>query len=325
MRIFTEQLSRKPNYYPWTEKFIHAMQDNPWNDRHFTFSSDKHDFFIKTTDEVREMMVNSLSCISQIEVSVKTFWGKLGENLPHPSLDDLGTENAHVEVIHNNAYERLLEELDMTDVFEKNMELPVLRDRVKYLRKHNHRYYKDSKKQFLYSLILFTLYVENVSLFWQFYTVSYFNRFHNLFKDTSRQISYTSKEEMIHALSGIAIINQIREEGPELFDDELKERIESSALSAFKAESKLIDWCCPTYESEHLSPEILKEFTKNRFNESLSLIGFDPIFEVDKDILEKSVWFDEEILGNTMTDFFHSKPVEYSKGDRSFDAADLYS
>ena len=74
---------------------------------------------------------------------------------------------ANVEVIHNNAYERLLEILEMEDIFEKNMELDIIKNRVKYLRKYNHRYYSDSKKQFLYSLILFTLYVENVSLFAQ--------------------------------------------------------------------------------------------------------------------------------------------------------------
>ena len=31
-------------------------------------------------------MLERLSAIGQIEVAVKKFWAKLGDNLPHPSL-----------------------------------------------------------------------------------------------------------------------------------------------------------------------------------------------------------------------------------------------
>ena len=33
---------------------------------------------------------------------------------------------------------------------------------------------------------------------------------------------------------------------------------------------------------------------------------------------------EEELLGNNMTDFFHSRPVEYSKKSQSFDEDDLF-
>ena len=38
--------------------------------------------------------------------------------------------------------------------------------------------------------------VENVSLFSQFYTINYFNRFKNVLKDTAQQVAYTSKEDV---------------------------------------------------------------------------------------------------------------------------------
>ena len=31
--IFTEQLSRKPNKYPWTDQFIEAMHNGFWTDK----------------------------------------------------------------------------------------------------------------------------------------------------------------------------------------------------------------------------------------------------------------------------------------------------
>ena len=48
--IFEEQISRKPNHYPWTEQFIEAMHNGFWTDKEFSFSSDVHQFKTELTD-----------------------------------------------------------------------------------------------------------------------------------------------------------------------------------------------------------------------------------------------------------------------------------
>lgn len=324
LTIFDEQISRKPNRYPWTEEFIEAMHNGFWTDKEFSFKSDLHQFKVELNDQEREIIIRTLSAIGQIEVAVKTFWAKLGENLPHPSLQDLGYVMANVEVIHNNAYERLLEVLDLEDIFEENMKLEWIQGRVKYLKKYTHKFYKDSKKQYLYALILFTLFVENVSLFSQFYVINWFARNKNVLKDTDQQVKYTRNEELIHSLVGIKIINTIREECPELFDKDLENKILEEAHEAFKAESKIIDWMVNGIDEKELSANILKEFVKNRINESLIQIGIPKPFNINQELIEQTSWFDEELLGNNMTDFFHSRSTEYSKKNQSFDEEDLF-
>ena len=323
--IFEEQISRKPDRYPWTSEFITAMHTGFWTDKEFNFQSDIQDFKVNLNDTERDMISRSLSAIAQIEVAVKTFWAKVGENLPHPSITDLGYVMANVEVIHNNAYERLLDVLDMNDIFEENLKLDIIQNRVKYLRKYLHKYYKDSKKQYVYSLILFTLYVENVSLFSQFYTINYFNRFRNLLKDTAQQVAYTSREELLHAMVGMKLVNVIRDEHPEIFDDEFIDRIRHECMEAFKAESKIIEWSVNGYKSDNLSTPILQNFIKNRLNDSLKEIGITPVFDdVDDEMLQKTEWFDEDVLGNTATDFFAKRPTEYSKNDKCYDESELF-
>lgn len=322
--IFDEQLSRKPNHYPWTEQFIESMHNGFWTDKEFNFKSDVQQFKVELTDQEREIIIRTLSAIGQIEVAVKTFWAKLGENLPHPSLQDLGYVMANTEVIHNQAYERLLSVLGLEDIFEKNLKLEWIEGRVKYLKKYTHRFYKDSKKQYLYALILFTLFVENVSLFSQFYVINWFARHKNVLKDTDQQVKYTRNEENIHAMVGAKIINTIREEYPELFDKELEEKVLQEAQEAFKAESAIVDWMVNGIQEEGLSADILKEFIKNRINESLKMIQFPKAFETDKELIEKTFWFTEELLGNNMTDFFHSKDTGYSKKNQSFSEDDLF-
>ncbi len=323
--IFEEQISRKPDHYPWTEEFITAMHNGFWTDKEFNFQSDVQDFKTELTPQEREMISRCLSAIGQIEVAVKTFWAKLGENLPHPSITDLGYVMANVEVIHNNAYERLLRVLEMEHIFEENLKLDIIQGRVQYLRKYLKKHYKDARKQYVYSLILFTLYVENVSLFSQFYTINWFNRYRNVLKDTAQQVAYTSKEELIHALVGIKLVNTIRQEHPELFDEELIERIRHECEEAYKAEARIIDWSVNGYKGDGLNSDILKEFIKNRLNDSLVQIGIKPVFEnLDQKLLEQTTWFDEDVLGNTATDFFFKRPVEYSKKSQSFSSSDLF-
>lgn len=314
MSIFDEQISRKPNKYPWADEFSDTMHDGFWTVREFSFSSDVQDFKVALNDSEREIIIKTLSAIGQIEIAVKKFWAKLGDNLPHPSISDLGFVLANTEVIHNRAYEKLISVLGLEDVFEENLKLDIINGRVNYLQKYNHKYYKDSKKQYVYAIILFSLFIENVSLFSQFYIILWFGRFRNVLKDTTQQVNYTKNEELIHAKVGIKIINTIKAECPELFDDELENRILHEAGEAFKAESKIIDWIVGEFKDQRISGDVLKEYIKSRINDSLADIGYKKIFEIDKNLARDFEWMDEEVLGNNSTDFFHQRPVDYSKG-----------
>ena len=322
--IFDEQITRKPDKYPWTQDFIEAMHNGFWTVREFNFQSDIQDFRVSLSDQEKIIITRALSTIGQLEISVKKFWAKIGDNLPHPSINDMGYVMANVEVVHGDAYERLLEVLGIEDSFEEILKLDMIKGRVNYLRKHLHKFHSDNKKQFIYSLILFTLFVENIALFSQFYTIGFFSRYKNVLKDTNKQVEYTSREENLHAMIGIKLINTIREEYPEIFDEELETKISYEAKEAVKYECQIAEWIINGYEHDKLNDSLLKEFIKNRMNESLVSIGYDKIFDTDNEILSKTIWFDEQVLGNNMTDFFHSRPVEYSKKSQSFAEEDLF-
>ena len=55
-----------------------------------------------------------------------------------------------------------------------------------------------------------------------------------------------------------------------------------------------------------------------------NLEKYEKIFDIDEKIISRTTWFDEEVLGNMMTDFFASRPTEYSKSNKSFSEADLF-
>ena len=322
--LFKRQVARKPDLYPWAQDYIDAMWAGHWTPNEFNFQADLQQFKTELTDQERDLIVRTLSAIGQIEIAVKTFWARLGDNLPHPSISDLGYTMANIEVIHNKAYEKLIQVLGLEHVFEENLKLDVVSGRVNYLRKYLEKNFEDEKRQYIYSIILFTLFVENVSLFSQFYIVLWFNRFKKVLKDTSQQVQYTKNEELIHGMAGSKIINQLRLEYPQYFDDEMDAKVKRAVKQALKAETEVVEWLLGDYEGPSLSKNILIEFVKDRINESTEGIGFGKHLEVDEKILEEAMWMKEMIYANAMTDFFHKKPTEYGKKTQSFSAKDLF-
>jgi ribonucleoside-diphosphate reductase beta chain len=320
-KLFDEQRSLKPNRYPWTEEVGLAITDGLWTEAEFTFIGDVRQFYTELTEEERAVIVRNLITIGQVEIAIKTFWSDLGRHFPHPSLRDLGAIMAYTEVVHNRAYVKLLDKLGLEDLFDDAINnVPALSDRLEYLRKHNQKVYGDDRQQYIYSLILFTLFMENVSLFSQFYTILWFNRRPgSLLKDTAQQVQYTRIEENMHAQIGIKLINTAREEYPEFFTDEFIAKVRKEVQTAVESEGKIIDWIIGDYSAPGLDADILKGYIKHRLNISLKSIGMDPVFEVSPDVIDTTMWMQEELLGDNMTDFFHKKPTDYAKNSQSFD------
>lgn len=325
MSIFDKRVNYKPYEYPHiTDPVIEAIWASHWTHREFEFKQDINDFKSVLSDSERGVIMRSALMISQIEVAVKSFWTNIGNIFPKPEFEEAGATLGGNEVIHSKSYSKVLEVLGLNDKFEELLKEKIILDRISYLKKYSLPIYDEDRKQAIYSIVLFTLFVEGVSLFSQFYTILGFNRFNNVMKDLSNVVEYTSKEEEVHKLFGVAIVNQIREEFPELFDEELNNRIQEEALVALEAETAIIEWILDGFSNNFVSKEILVEFVKYRMNDGLSMMGFAKPFEVDNKSREKFNWINEELLAPTIKDFFWKKPIEYAKATKSFTEDSLF-
>lgn len=329
MGIFDKQILRKPDLYPQLKPYKEAMEKGHWLSSSFTFTSDVNQFKVELNDNQRNIVIKTLSAIAQIEVAVKNFWKNLGIHLPHPSINDIGIVMANIEVIHNDAYEALLEALGID--WSKYLEEPVIKDRIQYLNKHLDAVYEDKKKQFVYSLVLFTVFTEYVSLFSQFYIITYITRFNKVLRDTSNQIAYTYKEENLHGEVGMLLINQIRKEYPEIFDDEFEQRIVKATRAAVEAEERIIDWILGDYYDLNddtdvtgvLDAPTVKAYIRNKMNEAMNEIKMPANLEVDAEVLKNAQWFINETKLATSFDLFDKKSTNYSSKTTSFNRSAL--
>lgn len=350
MSIFDKRVAFKPFEYPEVTEYKDAINHSFWLVSEWNFLSDIHDFNVKLNDVERNVIKNAMLAISQIEVSVKKFWTKLGDQFPKAEFEQVGATFGESEVRHADAYSHLLEVLGLNNEFDQLLQNPVIQGRVDYLTKYikadnrkirwrnpswlgrvkefffpwTRKYKTGSNESYTLTLALFSIFIENVSLFSQFLVIKSFNKYMNALKDIDNVVQATQKEELIHALFGVYVIKQIQQEFPDWFNEDFYSNLYRACMKAYEAEGNIIDWIFEKGDLPFLSKDVVKEFVKNRFNESLEMIGGAKVFEVDQTKLAAVQWFNDEIYAEVNTDFFHKKPVTYSKKVKSIRAEDLF-
>ena len=240
--IFRKRVNILPYEYPQLLDYKDAIRHSYWIDTEFNFTDDIQDFKVNIDSKERDVIKKTMLSIAQIEVSVKTFWADLYKRMPITEVGDVGMTFAESEVRHKDAYARLLRILGLEKEFETVVEVPAIENRIKYLTKYLDGTRSRDNKMYTKSVLLFSLFIEHVSLFSQFLIMMSFNKEMNVLKGISNVVEATSKEEEIHGNFGVEIINIIKSENPEWFDEEFEEMIYSACKKAYQAECGVLDW-----------------------------------------------------------------------------------
>tara|TARA_B100000575_G_scaffold148097_1_gene118147 strand:+ start:3316 stop:4590 length:1275 start_codon:yes stop_codon:yes gene_type:complete len=322
--VFEKRITLKPYEYPELYEYVPAIRHSYWIHSEFNFTSDIQDFKTRLTETERNAIKNTMLAISQIEVAVKSFWGDIYHKIPKPEIGSVGATFAESEVRHADAYSHLLEILGLNKEFQSLKKQPAIMKRVKYLEAALINSKSDDKKEYSESVMLFSLFIEHVSLFSQFLIIMAFNKHKNMLKGVSNVVEATSKEEQIHGDFGIDLIKIIKSENPSWFGDDYNSKIQDLCMKAFEAENSIIDWIFEKGELEFLPKVQVVEFIKDRFNKSLESIGVNKIFDIDKTVVNETEWFNDEIIGTKHGDFFVKRSINYSKRTQSITGDDIF-
>lgn len=311
-----------PGDYPELLQYVDAINNAYWVHSKWDFKADVNDFNNVLTKQEQSVVENTLLSIAQIEVKVKTFWGKLFNMFPVPEINSVGATFAESEVRHERAYRALLEHLNLVDKFNKIDDIPAIKNRMAYLEKHLGD--TDDFQKYVIAITLFTLIIENSSLFAQFGAMKIINKERNVLKDIDNVIIDTTKEENIHALFGVSLIKILQDEYPDLFPDNYEELVKGACIKSYEAECGIIDFIFEDGELEYLKKKDLQTYVKYRLNYSLELMNMTPIFEVNDEILSKFEFFEVEQDSTIHVDFFHKKNPNYNKFSRTMNINNLF-
>ena len=322
--IFSDRTRLKPYEYTDFLDYKDAIRNSYWVHTEFNFSGDVQDFKINTTPAEKTVIKRTMLAIAQIEVQVKTFWSDIYDEMPKAEVGSVGMTFAESEVRHMDAYSHLLDVLGITEDFEAVTDVPAIEERIDYLDECLERGESDDRQEYVMSILLFSTFVEHVSLFSQFLIMTSFDKHEKKFTGIANAVEATSKEEQIHGLFGVELVETIREENPDLFGEDFEEEVQAACQQAFEAEMKILDWIFSEGDLEFLPREHVDAFLRDRFNQSLENVGVEPIFDPDEGLLEETRWFDEDIMMTKDNDFFSKRSTTYNKHAQSVTAEDMF-
>jgi ribonucleoside-diphosphate reductase beta chain len=317
--LLDSRLNLYPSEYPVCDKFIDGIQQSYWLHTEYDYSRDIDD--IQRMDEAeRQAVIRDMLAISQVEVGIKTYWMGIHLPFPKPEIGMVGSVFADSEVRHLRAYSHLLNIMGLQQEFQNLQEVPCIFGRLGYLKKYKD-YSGNDPKSLIKSLSLFTLFVENVSLFSQFFIFYQYAKQKNwLMGGMATAVAATAMEEQLHAEFGMFLINTLKEEYPDCWDGHTERSLVQFIEKAYLAECGVLDWILE--KPIFIKKGLVKDYLKHRFNLSMEGIGLKPIFKVR----DKAEFEDYELTlkSHTRSDFFNERPNTYGGQGSSFSADNLF-
>ena len=329
-KLFKERIPYKPFEYPdyYTEGWLKQAQAF-WLHTEIPMQGDVKDWNEHLTKEEKNLVGNILLGFAQTECAVSDYWTTMVTNwFPKHEIKQMAMMFGSQETIHATAYSYLNETLGLDD-FSAFLHEPAIAEKFELLTatsndwKHTDlEVNAEARKEVGRSLAIFSAFSEGVSLYSSF-AVLYSFQMRNLLKGIGQQMKWSIRDESLHSKMGCQLFREMCSEFTTLKADS-KSSIEEAARLIVELESKFIDKMFEMGELENLSSSDLKEFIKARTNTKLVELGYESIFEYDKDAVERLDWFYQLSGGVTHTDFFAVRPTDYSKAGEGEDWGDLF-
>ena len=298
----------KPFEYQTAFEFYKDQHRAHWLADEVPLSSDLNDWKLKLSESEKSLIGNILKSFAQTETYVNDYWAtKVAVWFPKHEIKAMACAFADFESIHAEAYARLNEELGLDDfeAFMEDEEAKAKIDRLVELP-------GDTLREKALSLAIFSAFTEGVNLFSSFAILMSF-QLRNLMKGTGQIVEWSVRDESLHSKAGCWLFRTMIEEMPEL-NEGMEAQIYDACDLSVKLEFDFIDKAFEMGEIEGLNIKQLKNFIKERANQKLIELGYNPLYnDIDPNLLKSMEWFGHLTSGKTHQDFFAGRVTDYSK------------
>lgn len=320
MTIFDNEVYLNPNY-SFLDRYVNIMYKGFWTPAKYEkliHEVDSPHFHNNMEALDKEVIRRCILAIAMVEDKVKSFWSTLHIDLPQTIISDIGALFGMSETTHRRSYHALANEIGVSVADIDNHK--ILKDRLEYLNKHLEKDPKIiGKKRILKKLILFTSLVERGSLFTQFYILMSYAKHNRGLKTISALQQTTASEELVHYSFGIDVINIIKREQPQLWEEYLIDLVEKNLLMAYNTELRLIDWFFENGVPQHITKDEVINFLNYNFNVISKDLELTIDFDFDTELYnEKSQWMMLK-LHSSEPDFFDNAVGGYSSQEEEID------
>ena len=283
--------------------------------------SDIKDWNEKLNEKEKHLVGNILLGFAQTECAVSDYWTqKVVGWFPKHEIRQMAMMFGSQETIHAVAYSYLNETLKLED-YEAFLHEPATAQRFDNLVAYD----GTSNVGIGKSLAVFSAFAEGVSLYSAF-AVLYSFQLRNLLKGIGQQMKWSVRDESLHSKMGCKLFRDMCSEDSQLLHL-CREDIIKAADTMIKLEVSYIDKMFEMGDIEGIAANDLKHFIKKRTNEKLVELGYIDLgsyFAYDIKAAANLDWFYHLTGGVTHTDFFATRPTDYSKAGEGEDFEDIW-
>jgi ribonucleoside-diphosphate reductase beta chain len=222
------------------------------------------------------------------------------------------------EAIHTHAYQYIVESLglDQSEIFNMYREVDAIYNKDEFVLTFNEGIFNpefktgtfENDQKFLENIFVFSLILEGIFFYSSFAVMFGFQR-QNKMVGSAEQIQYIMRDESQHLNFGINLINSIKEEQPELWTDEFKQRMIELVKKAVVLEY--------TYAKEvfpdgifGMNAEGFKKYIEHIADRRLARVGLPEQYGTPNPF----PWMSEAIDLNKEKNFFETRVIEYQTG-----------
>ncbi len=239
--------------------------------------------------------------------------------ITNPECRQYILRQAFEEAIHTHAYQYCIESLGMDEgeIFNMYHEIPSVAKKaswgLKYTKELSDPNFNtgtpETDKALLKNLIAFYCCLEGIFFYCGFTQILSMGR-RNKMTGTAEQFQYILRDESMHLNFGIDMINQIKLENPQLWDDQMRQDSTQMILQATQLE---IEYARDTMPRGVLGMNavMMEEYLQYIANRRLAQIGLPEQF---KGVKNPFPWMSEIMDLRKEKNFFETRVIEYQTG-----------
>ena len=239
--------------------------------------------------------------------------------ITNPECRQYILRQAFEEAIHTHAYQYCIESLGMDEgeIFNMYHEIPSVAKKaswgLKYTREISDPTFKtgtpETDRKLLSNLIAYYCCLEGIFFYCGFTQILSMGR-RNKMTGTSEQFQYILRDESMHLNFGIDMINQIKLENPQLWDEDMKQQATQMILQATQLE---IEYARDTMPRGVLgmNAAMMEEYLQFIANRRLVQIGLKEMYPGAQNPFP---WMSEIMDLRKEKNFFETRVIEYQTG-----------
>lgn len=307
MNLLTPNPVYKPFRYEWAYDAWLTQQRIHWLPEEVPLGEDVKEWHKTITESERNLLTQIFRFFTQADVEVNNNYMMHYSQIFKPTeILMMLAAFSNSETTHIAAYSHLLDTVGMPEVeYAAFLKYDAMKAKYDYM----HTFNVNDKYQIARTLAGFGAFTEGLQLFASFAILLNFPR-NNKMKGMGQIITWSVRDESLHADSIIKLFRTFIQENPEIWTERLRADIYKICADIVFLEDGFIDLAFEMGPLERLTGDEVKQYIRYIADRRLNQLGLDRMFHIEKNPLP---WLDEMLNAVEHTNFFENRSTEYSK------------